>query len=159
MSEEMGYQNALRVFDLSSVGRLAKPRGGKITINSTAMLVLEYMALHTYDWPPTDKLRTVAAPCRYYTLGWRSIASALGMTLLSAEQVNDPNVDADKAIKARAATAQMRISQAWKFLQEQGLVKCLTPASLGRNAGYLLMLGDDEENREVESWARKCLGL
>ncbi len=33
------------------------------------------------------------------------------------------------------------------------------PATLGKNAGYLLMLGDDEENRAVEQWARQCLGL
>lgn len=159
MTEQMGYQNAIRVFELSSTGRLAKPRGGKITINSTAMLVLEYMALNTYDWPPTDKLKKLDAPCRYYTLGWRSISTALGMTLLSVEQVQDPGTDVGKAMKARASTAQMRISQAWKFLQGQGLIKRLTPASLGRNAGYLLLLGDDSENRAVEAWARQCLNL
>lgn len=159
MTEQMGYQNALRVFELSSVGRLAKPRGGKVTINSTAMLVLEYMALNTYDWPPTDKLKRLDAPCRYYTLGWRSISTALGMTLLSPEQMFNPDIDSDKAMKARESTAQMRISQAWKFLQEQGLIKCITPASLGRNAGYLLLLGDDEENKAVEQWARRCLNL
>ena len=31
--------------------------------------------------------------------------------------------------------------------------------TLGKNAGYLLLLGGDEENRAVERWARQCLGL
>lgn len=35
----------------------------------------------------------------------------------------------------------------------------VSPASLGKNAGFLLLIGDDEENRAVERWARQCLGL
>ena len=38
-------------------------------------------------------------------------------------------------------------------------VKKLEPASLGKNAGFLLLLGDDEENLAVERWARQCLNL
>ena len=29
----------------------------------------------------------------------------------------------------------------------------------GKNAGFLLLLGDDEENLAVERWARQCLNL
>ena len=53
------------------------------------------------------------------------------------------------------------MSQAGKFLQKQGLIKLLVPADVRRErpATWLLLLGDDEENREVEAYARKCLGL
>lgn len=157
--EEMGYQNANLVYALSSIGRLNKPRGGKLAVNTMAIATLTYMALNTYDWPPTEKLRQANLPCRYYTLGWRAIYDALGMGLLSQEQVSDADIDVDAAIKARERTAQTRISQTWKYLQDQKLIKCLQPASLGKNAGYLLLLGTDEENREVEAYARECLSL
>ena len=115
--EEMGYQNANLVYALSSIGRLNKPRGGKLAVNTMAI------------------------------------------GLLSQEQVSDADIDVDAAIKARERTAQTRISQTWKYLQDQKLIKCLQPASLGKNAGYLLLLGTDEENREVEAYARECLGI
>ena len=50
--EEMGYQNANLVYALSSIGRLNKPRGGKLAVNTMAIATLTYMALNTYDWLP-----------------------------------------------------------------------------------------------------------
>ena len=83
-----------------------------------------------------------------------------GMMALSPEQViGKSEEEVEAAMKAREGTAKVRIVQAWKFLRDQGLVKCLQPATLGKNAGYLLLLGGDEENRAVERWARQCLGL
>ena len=69
------------------------------------------------------------------------------------------SADADKIMRKREETAKTNISNAWLFLQERGVIKKLEPASLGKNAGFLLLLGDDEENRAVERWARQCLGL
>lgn len=164
MEEPMGYKNQSAVYRLSRQGRLAKPRGGKLTVNTMAMNVLLYMAHNTYDWDP-DANRPVdgvpsGVPCRYYTKGWRSVAEDLGMMILSDVQLlNGTADDADTALEARARTAQTRISAAWKFLRDQGLIKQLVPASLGKNAGYLLLLGDDKENRAVERYARECLGL
>lgn len=67
--------------------------------------------------------------------------------------------NADKEMKKRENTVKTNISNAWLFLQERGVIKKLEPASLGKNAGFLLLLGDDEENLAVERWARQCLNL
>ena len=64
-----------------------------------------------------------------------------------------------KEMKKRENTVKTNISNAWLFLQERGVIKKLEPASLGKNAGFLLLLGDDEENLAVERWARQCLNL
>ena len=55
----------------------------------------------TYDWDrernqPPEKLRKVNAPCRYYTLGWRAIADAYGMILLTPEQSMGENAIRDE---------------------------------------------------------------
>lgn len=130
-----------------------------------AELVLIDMALSSYDWDsehkePNRDAKAKGYPCRYYTKGWKTLAEDHGMMVLSPEQlVGSSAEEAEVAMKAREGTAKARITQAWKFLRDQGLIKCLQPATLGKNAGYLLLLGDGEENRAVERWARQCLGL
>lgn len=158
MTDDMGYQNVNHVYELSSTGRLAKPRGGKITLDSTAMHALLFMAHSTYDWPPSERMTANMLPARLYTLGWRGVAEALGMTLLSFDQLKSGE-DESAMRTARERTAKNRITTAFKDLAERGLIKQIYPQSLGRNAGYLLLLGDAAENREVEAWARRCLGL
>lgn len=160
--EDMGYQNTQALYDLNRTGRLAKKRGDNLTCYTTAQLAISFMCSMTYDWDrernqPPEKLHKVNAPCRYYTLGWRAIADAYGMILLTPEQSMGEN--ADKEMKKRENTVKTNISNAWLFLQERGVIKKLEPASLGKNAGFLLLLGDDEENLAVERWARQCLGL
>lgn len=163
--EKMGYRNAGAVYELSRAGKLLKPRGGKVTVNTMAELVLVDMALSSYDWDrehqePIRDAKAKGYPCRYYTKGWKTLAEDHGMMALSPEQViGKPEEEVEAAMKAREGTAKARIVQAWKFLRDQGLIKCLQPATLGKNAGYLLLLGDDEENLAVERWARQCLGL
>lgn len=159
MDDEMGYRNMQKVFELSASGRLLKPRGGKLALNAMAGFTLCYMASNTYDWPPTDDMRKHKVPCRYYTLGWKSIAETFALQMLSTEQTSDLDADVDAMMAARMRTAQSRISDVWRYLRDQNLIKELQPASLGKNAGYLLLLGDDVENNEVEDWARECLGL
>ena len=158
MQEDMGYQNVTRVYELASHGRLAKPRGGKLTIDSTSLHTLLFMAHSTYDWPPSERMTTNLVPARLYTLGWRGVSDALGMTILSFEQMQSGK-DVGAMQTARERTARNRISTAFKDLAERGLIKQVYPQSLGKNAGYLLLIGDPAENREVEAWARKCLGL
>lgn len=84
-------------------------------------------------------------------------SDAYGMILLTPEQAMSEN--ADREMEKRENTIRKNISNAWVFLQERGAIKKLEPASLGKNAGFLLLLGDDEENFAVEQWARKCLNL
>lgn len=158
----MGYQNVQAVYDINHTGRLAKKRGENLAVYAMAQLVLSYMAINTYDWDrtrnqPPEKLRKVNAPCRYYTKGWRAIADAYGMILLTPEQATSGNADGE--MEKRKNTIRKNISNAWVFLQERGVIKKLEPASLGMNAGFLLLLGDDKENFAVEQWARKCLNL
>lgn len=44
-------------------------------------------------------------------------------------------------------------------MKDWGVIKQLEHAKNGNPAGYLLLLGDDKENRAVERWARQCLEL
>lgn len=160
--EPMGYRNTQAVYDTIRTGKLAYRRGKNFGINTFAELVLMYMANETYDWDrsanqPPEKLRKINAPCRYYTLGWRSIADDFGMIILTPEQALSGN--AEETMKRRERNAKKQVSDAFIFLQERGVIKKLEPASLGKNAGFLLLLGDDEENHAVERWARQCLGL
>ena len=132
--ENMGYKNMQAVYDVNRAGRMAIRRGDNMTLNKNAELVLMFMASQTYDWDsenncPPKKLMDKQVPCRYYTLGWR------------------------------ANSIQKSISDAWVFLRDRGIIKTIEPASLGKNAGFLLLLGDDAENAAVERWARKCLGV
>ena len=69
------------------------------------------------------------------------------------------SADANKLMRKRENTIKTNISNAFVFLQERGVIKKLEPASLGRNAGFLLLLGTPEENKAVEQWARQCLNL
>lgn len=160
--EEMGYQNTQAVHELAKKGRLAYRRGENLGIYTLADLLLTYMAGQTYDWDsehnrPPEKIRKLEAPCRYYKLGWRSFADAYAMVMLTPEQTMSE--DAEKIMHRRELNAKKQVSDAFLWLQERGVIKKLEPASLGKNAGFLLLIGDDEENRAVERWARQCLGL
>lgn len=79
------------------------------------------------------------------------------MVMLTPEQAMSE--DADKIMRKRELNAKKQFSDAAVWLQERGVIKKLEPASLGKNAGFLLLLGNDEENLAVERWARKCLNM
>lgn len=160
--ENMGYKNMQAVYDVNRVGRMAIRRGDNMTLNKNAELVLMFMASQTYDWDsenncPPKKLMDKKVPCRYYTLGWRAISDSLGMVMLTPEQAMGGNAEAK--MKTRENSIQKSISDAWVFLRDRGIIKTIEPASLGKNAGFLLLLGDDAENAAVERWARECLGV
>lgn len=162
--DEMGFQNEKAVYRLSGAGRLLKPRGGQVTVDPTALLLLAFMAHNAYDWPPTEEMRNRHVPCRCYSRGWDAAARAFGLTIaggVKAEKILAEGGNLEGMMATRLHTARVRLSQAGKFLQKQGLIKLLAPADVRRErpATWLLLLGDDEENREVEAYARKCLGL
>lgn len=160
----MGYKNVSAVYRLASEGRLLKPRGGQVALDTNALILLTYMAHNAYDWPPSDDMKRKGIACRCYSRGWDQAAADLGMTIAGGEKAkkilfNDGDLEA--MITTRRNTARNRLSQTAKFLQQQGLIKQLTPADVRREkpAIWLLLLGDEAENAEVEAWARKCLGL
>ncbi len=154
----MSYQNVDLVNKVSSEGRLLKPRGTNVTTDSFVKCVLTDMAQVSMQWPPTEKMKRNHTPARLYTGGWSTIADIEGMTLLPKEilfECTEEQVEAER--EKRQRTAKARIVKAWAFLKERGLIKQLYPQSLGKNAGYLLLIGDEEENREVEQWAWDCI--
>lgn len=155
--DNMGYHNFERVEELSRLGKISKQTDSGLVYNNFANTVLEFMAYHTYDFPPSQDVKKSGRPCRYYTLGWRAIAEAKGLLLLTAEESMSEN--ADDILKAKEQTTRNRVSRAWKFLKEQKLIKTLVPAALGKNAGFLLLIGDNDENYECEKYARERLGL
>lgn len=158
----MGYRNAQRVYDLSRLGKLNTTRGDNARLNNAAMNVLVYMALSSIDWEDEEAKRR--NPARCYWRGWTVMADDFGMTLPSTEQTNkafDNSLDLEELIERRTSSAKNNISQSAKFLRDRGLIKLIKPANTfhGTNAVWLLMLGDDEENREVERFARMRLGI
>ncbi|WP_169171905.1 hypothetical protein [Bifidobacterium oedipodis] len=154
----MGFNNDDRVWGLVAQGRLTKPRGNNPLTDSFSLSVLLYMAHNTYDWPPDGKLKRLRVPCRLYTRGWRSISEAMALTAIDADKLaNATEEEAEAMMETRENNAKGRISKAWAFLREQGLIKKIDPQRPGMNAAFLLLLGDDEENRACEAWARECL--
>lgn len=155
----MGYRNAKKVYALASQGRLNRERDGVPVVNSLALHMMLYMALTATDLEAADDNN----PPRVYWAGWSKMAEELGMTP-GVKDFLDPDLT-DSEIKAiivrRKNTARNRLSQTARWMRENGLIKQLVPANsyLGRNAAWLLLLGDDAENREVEAWARRCLRL
>lgn len=161
--EIVGYRNIELVYKAARDGRLGKPgKDGGLLTYDLALNLLTYMALNVYDWPPTGKLRDLARPCRYYTLGDRAFIEDSGMAGLPEWRTLDSERLEDLA-RRRYNSAVTRVKRARRFLVGQGLVKQLERPKLSTQgastAGYLLLLGDERENREVEAWARECLGL
>lgn len=154
-SEYMGCRNVEAVYRAARQGMFLKVRkDGKRTTDTLSLAIMQDMAFRAEDWPPEKKNKTRMVPVRLYMLGWRSVAEDLGM--LAADMDSD---DACASIRGRELTARNRVTRSWKFLTERGLMKRLYPSVLGRNAGYLLLLGDDEENGEAEAWDRECLAM
>lgn len=161
----MGFKNVQAVYRRSAKGRLLKPRGGQVTLDTTALNMLAYMACNAYDWPLTPSMREHHVPARCYSRGWDKMADDFGMGMVLGERLEKIGLDGEAleaAMAGRSATARSRLSRAAKFLQAQGLIKLLIPADLRHEkpAVWLLTIGDTaEEDAEVEAWARECYGL
>ena len=164
MRKPMGYRNAEAVYHQSHAGRLLKPRGGQVALDTTALNMLTYMALNSYDWPISIDMRRKFIPARCYARGWDKMAEDFGMLIVGGDRLAKIGLDGEAlqaAMSSRRNTARARLSQTAKFLQAQGLIKQLLPADVRREkpAVWLLTIGDDEENAKVEDWARTCYGL
>lgn len=97
---------------------------------------------------------------RTYASGWLRIATDWGMTLpQSADELvaigNEPRNP------KREQLAYNRIGKIAKKLEDAGLIKCLRKGNVQRknNAVWLLLLGDEEENRDVEEYVRRRLRI
>ncbi|MBT1161192.1 hypothetical protein [Bifidobacterium sp. SO1] len=163
MTDEMGYRNIDRVYELSQQGRLSKESGGTLTLDLLALSMMTYMARKAID-KEDRKAIAEGKPYWCYWGGWDSMAATIGMVLPTDEQREHAFEDESvaDAISARQLTARNRLSRTAKFLKERGCIKMLkAPVTFAReNAIWLLRLGEtEEENATAEAWARKCLNL
>lgn len=151
----MGFKNtAAAEQNVFSRGILC--RGSKMTLDTTAGLVLMYMCLHTYDYPLPDDLKRKNAPCRLYEGGLKKVTEDLGMVVVPPDRLLDSDGTVDLVARRENSVIQ-RISQAIKFLTKIGAIKVLRRGYLGRNAAYLLLIGDEHENGIVENYDRRVL--
>lgn len=157
--ETLGYRNAQKVMRLSAEGKFLTMFRGNPTPNMTAYAMMLTMAEITYDWPSTEENQRKGLPSRVYERGWGHLAEQFSMGILSHEALQ--REDNGRLIASRRQSAIQRISQTGMFLQSQGLIKKIRKEDVRREipAAWLLLIGDDEENREVEAYARECLGL
>lgn len=130
---------------------------GVLTPNTRAFFVLSHMALHSYDYPPTEQQKKYYIPCRVYDGGLDTIATAMGYGLLTDEQKQYDLTTQQELIDKRKVAGRKAISRHLRFLEEHGVIKQIQPHHVGSNALYLLLLGDEEENREAEQWAMECI--
>lgn len=152
---EMGYRNMDRVFALAHDMRFAEEKHGAITINSYAMMVLMYMARHTYDFPPENKVESEHKACRFYQGGIDTIVDAFNLNNFTYGELLEMKPEEEKDRRqARLRTKRNQVSRAMRWLEEHGLIKRLRKSSWRFAAGYMLMLGDDAENAACERWNR-----
>lgn len=158
MKEIMGKGNLWAASDLQP--HIMRETRGLLSPNTHAFSALIIMARHTYDWEPTTRQRINHVPCRLYEMGMDFIAEHQGYGKLSAQQgleaAGKPGEKARMECRRFESGAEMA-SKDVTFLIECGFVKQLRPQRPGRNASYLLLLGDAEENRLVEDWAWECI--
>ena len=107
--------------------------------------------------PPRKTTQRSAEPCLRTRVGASCRTVQHGNPQHEALQREDNG----RLIASRRQSAIQRISQTGMFLQSQGLIKKIRKEDVRREipAAWLLLIGDDEENREVEAYARECLGL
>ncbi len=158
--EFVGYRNTKLVEQLARDGRITKTFKGRRTFDSEQYVLLSKMASATYDWPLDDTAAKNGALPRTYRRGWLSMANDLGMTLPDSMDEIEVIGDEPRNPKRENAAIQ-RISKAATRLQANGLIKCLRAGSPQKrnNAVWLLLLGDDQENAEVEAYVRRRLRI
>ena len=163
MSEKsiiVGYKNSDKVWELASEGKFRKPFGSKLTLDTMQLCLMQYMAATTYDFPPTPDMKKRHLPSRLYERGWGHVAQQFGMWLPGGEETKEvfEQGGMQRVSEKNMQLAINRIGKASKKLQEAGLIKCIRKADIQHNvpAKWLLLIGDDEENRAVEAWAREC---
>lgn len=159
MKEIMGKGNLWLASDLQP--RIMRTTRGLRSPNTHAFSTLIVMARNTYDWKPTARQYANHVPCRLYERGLEFIAQKQGYGQLSAMESFEaaqkgPGAELEREL-TRVGSGTQSASNDMKDLIDCGLVKQLRPQRLGKNASYLLLIGDDAENREVEDWALECI--
>ena len=161
--DDMGYQNVERVEALlCRTGKLSEvTKSGNMTFNFPAYAIMVHLAEQSRSKEGTSK---GGLPYWCYWRGQTGIIAALGLALPTPEQVSaalDGTVDLDEINAKRIRTIRNQLTRIMTFLQEHGCIKKLRDANkfANKNAVWLLLLGDDEENAEAERQARAYFGI
>lgn len=159
MARKMGYRNYLTAEqNVLAAQKLARPFRGNLSTDTTASTVLFYMCEHSNDWPLTAKQRTEKKLSRIYSFGLEKMAIDLGMItapVSPAVFLKDP----DGTVRRRRRAGIMRVHNAIHTLEKAGVVENLGGGYPSHNAFYLLLIGDEDENHDVEAYDRRVLGL
>ena len=160
MESPMGYRNSQIVEELAAEGKITTEHKGVQTFDFAQYSLLKRMAETTADWPLDKAAEEKHMLPRTFTSGWLSIAIGWGMTI---PQTIDEIVDIGNEPRnpKREQLAYNRLGKIAKKLESAGLIKCLRNGNVQRknNAVWLLMLGDDEENADVEAYVRERMRL
>lgn len=157
MEQEMGLRNRELADKLTEHLAVSYLRDGKYAPNMTAAYILTHMASSTYDFPPAGKALEHHLACRYYQRGIDYFVKLLGYHHASPVGLIDATQEeVDRYRMTRIRNGRNIISKAFRFLEDQGVIKKLHGSSSYLNAGYMLMLGDDAENEACEEWNRNA---
>lgn len=160
MESPMGYRNSQIIEELAAEGKITTEHKGVQTFDFAQYSLLKRMAETTADWPLDKAAEEKHMLPRTFTSGWLSIAIGWGMTI---PQTIDEIVDIGNEPRnpKREQLAYNRLGKIAKKLESAGLIKCLRNGNVQRknNAVWLLMLGDDEENADVEAYVRERMRL
>lgn len=161
--ETVGYRNLDRLDELARDGRFQNERGGEHSFDPMQYALLSRMARVTYDWPLDTEAGKRSGLPRTYNRGWLLMAYDLGMICESdGLESGDMEVIGNEPRYPRLERrAMQRLSVTAKKLEKAGLLKCLMRGSAQKrnNSVWLLLLGDDQENAEVEAYVRRRLRI
>lgn len=164
----MGRNNATAVAARGVEGAFlrvstSRKSGKKIfTPNANELSVLLFMANDAYDWPLTAQMKTHHVPARVYEKGVEQIAEffGYGAKLTDDEKEGLELGEALTLMQEKLERGRQFISKQIASLKEKGLICEVRPprwsGSKNTNAAYLLLIGDEEENREVLAWWKEC---
>lgn len=158
--QTMGFRNMDRVDELLREGRLNARYGKGTSLDPMQECMLSKLARVTADWPLDKAAEDRRMLPRTYSYGWLALARELGMTLPDSPEEIVVIGDEPRA-PGKERKAVNRLSETAGKLEDKGLMKCLREGSPQKrsNAVWLLLLGDEDENREVEEYVRSRLRL
>lgn len=156
----MGRPNYRNVMGIIGSGDLLvyHERSKTLKGNDFAEKLLIYLAEETLDWPMRREHMDKRYTCRLWRRGRAKIMEDFSM--LSVPRQAFEGLPPEEAFRAaeeirqqRMKTAESRISTAFSFLMDRGVLTKMDDGVPGnRNASYLLTIGDDEENELVREW-------
>ena len=165
---KMGRNNVTAVAALGVEGQFLRVstsrKSGKeiFTPNTHEQLALVFMANDAYDWPLTAHMKKHHVPARLYEKGVEPLASffGYGAKLTDDEMEGLELGESLTLMREKLERGRQFVSKQIASLKKKGLVLEVRPprwsGSRNTNAAYLLLIGDDEENREVLAWWKEC---